>query len=81
MYNGWGAGMGSLEPAVEVDERSFDFSGECVLDRSAASVADDVHGVWLVETGGASGGIWSEVCIVLFVTVFQPVHRKRAKLP
>lgn len=42
MYNGCGAG--SLEPAEEVDERSFDFSVEYVCG-CAARVADDVQGV------------------------------------
>lgn len=46
----------SLEPAVEVEERNFDFSGESGFDRSAAKVADDVQGVWLADTGGASCG-------------------------
>jgi hypothetical protein len=56
IYVGWVAG--SFEPAVDVEDRSFDFSGECVFEGtiSAANVADDVHGVWLVDTGGASCG-------------------------
>lgn len=56
MYNGCAAG--SLDPAEEVDERSFDFSVEYV-GGWAARVADDVQGVWMADTGAAScGGGW-----------------------